>query len=121
MATAEGKEPGYVGQLISLAGVKGVAGQGRATVEDTITLVGAGLQFIVPANPKRIALLVQNHYSSDSILKFSLGGANATTAKSLQIGDTLIIDALFPWTGMIRFDAPAGANNVIVYTEISVS
>lgn len=113
-------EPGFNGQVISLASVAGASGKGRQAVSNSFTL--SGIVIIAPANPKRISAIIQNVGDPafpGSQLGVYIGGVN-TIPITLTENGTLQIDGNYPWTGEIYANAITN-NPVVVVVEVTTT
>jgi len=113
------QEPGYQGRIISLGGIKGTQDHGRQAFIDVWTSTGTGY-LTVPANSRRIALLLQNSLASSHRLRLSLGDLPTVEALALQPGESIQFDQFLPWTGSVVMTSEAGSTTFINIVEISV-
>jgi hypothetical protein len=94
------REPGYQGELVSLAGVRGKRYLGRQGERFTIALTGGTGQIGMPSNPKRIAATIQIFVGTDD-LQVYFGDSTDGPAFILAPRDLLQIDLNLPWTGAV--------------------
>jgi hypothetical protein len=118
------EEVGNIEQLVSLGGVKQVyPGKGRQVINPSLT-GSTTTQVILPANPKRIAAIVQN--LDDVAAPGSLVYVYLGIFKTVPFGfvlntlGSIQIDSNFPWIGDITIYAPTGSP-LVNATEISVT
>jgi len=110
------REQGYVGRVVSLAGVVGMEGRGRESYNDLIPMVGSTGRLILTSNSRRISAIIQNRIAGD--LYITLGEEYNGLGIVLFQNQSLQIDRDFPWTGDIRgFSLTSGNVGVI---EISI-
>ena len=108
-------EPGYNGQLVSLAGIMGGPGKGRVVASSAFILAG-NIQVMSP-NPKRISALILNGDPSINVNVF-LGGTSGYAVVLGPLG-SFQIDVNFPWTGEVDA-SPASGTPTISVNEVSV-
>jgi len=121
MAGSTSKEPGFHGQLVSLAGLRGAPGTGRAYRQDFITIALGFNREAIPSNLARCWLMVQNSNSSPNWIGVSFGDSTPAAANiRLEPGDTLIIDATNPWSGSFGF-YNTGAECYALVAEFSLA
>lgn len=97
-------EPGHMGQLVSLAGVKGTPGHGQKTTQNFITIALGFNREAVAANLSRTMLIIQNSNTSPNWIGITFGDATPAAANiRLEPGDSIVIDKQMPWSGSIGF------------------
>lgn len=117
-------EPGFNGQVVSLAAVSGASGKGRQVVSNSFTLGGTNPVFpcILPANPRRISAIIQNigdPANPGSNVSIYLGGANSIPITLVENG-TLQLDVNYPWTGDV-YAALVTNGPVVIVVEITTT
>jgi len=111
------REAGYVGQLISLAGVRGREGLGRIGMTEAVTVVAASAIVGLLSNPARLAASIQN-LSVDDDLDVYFGDTSLGPKFTLPHLGYLQIDYLMPWTGPVYlYSAGTG---IVTVSELSV-
>jgi len=114
-------EPGYKGQLTSLAGLKGAPGHGQRTTQEFITIALGFNREAIPANLSRTMLIIQNSNSSPNWIGITFGDANPAAANiRLEPGDSIVLDKDMPWSGSIGF-YNTGAECYALCQEFSLS
>lgn len=111
------RDAGFVGRLVSLAGVLGAEGLGRSARHDSVS-ISSGLGVIgLESNPLRIAASVQN-YSVDDVLNVFLGDTTDGPVFTLKHLGYLQIDINMPWTGAIYLQS--GGTGIAAINEMSI-
>lgn len=106
--------------LLSLGGVISQAGQGRNITSNSVTITGPTQ--LAPANPKRIAAVVQN-IGDPALPGCTVGvyfGSLNVIPVTLGVMGTIQIDTNLPWIGEIDVVANAGAP-VCTIMEINIT
>ena len=116
---AFGTTPGYAGQLVSLGGVKGRPGLGFR-VDNTVYGGVVLATQLIPANPGRLWMLIQNNGTLRTNIAFGPDGGGYATASHIFLdpGDFLQIDRDIPWWGSIS--AFAAGEVILSVAEASV-
>ena len=108
-------ESGNAGELVSLGGVKGGKFKGRKFEIAAVTIPN-GTAIVVPDNPMRISLLVEN---TDSVKNLNIGLAGSNDYFTILPGGTIQIDKHFPFTGALYSTCPV-ATSTATWAEVSV-
>jgi hypothetical protein len=107
------KDGGYLGQIVSLGGIKGAPGQGLTTQTANVT-TAAGIGFVcLAANPGRVWALITNEGAGDLTYSFEGG---ITAAHVLLPKGHILINRDLPWTGAVTVDG----TSVVSTTEASI-
>lgn len=105
-------EPGYIGPLVSLAGILGKPGRGRQ-LNSYFRAVGvAPRQQFLSANSNRISCIIQNVDSETVYLAFA---GNTDAEIVLTQSQSFQIDENFPWTGSLMASVIAGTGHLVVW------
>lgn len=109
---------GYQGRLVSLSGIPGQDGQGRACAGGTLTMSATPV-LVLASNPKRIAALIENlddAAAPGSGIELYFGNTSVYPVAKIILTayGTIQIDTDLPWTGEVW------AANVINAPVISV-
>lgn len=119
-------ETGNILPILSLGGVQSKNGQGRVVDSDDVTQAPGYPPFVIPSNPKRISLLIQNvgdvtnPTAAGATIDVSLGGLDTIAIVLGPLG-TLQIDSNFPWTDSIVITSGNAAFSPVVnYVEIGL-
>lgn len=105
--------------IISLGGIQSNRGWGRNIEISATPVLGlyAGIQQIMPDNPRRISAIILNN--TPGVVFLSAPGNDWYLL--LQPGGSLQIDNNFPYTGpILAFGDALAANNILNIAEISV-
>lgn len=112
------EDVGYVGQLVSLAGVKGRTSGGIVTTGTVLDLAAAVT--LCGPNPRRIWALVQNVSTAGEIIRIQIGLQGAFYVYLNPYG-TLLINDNMRWTGALGADSPTpGVTALVRIVEASV-
>lgn len=106
--------PGFNPEFTSLAGIPGDFFKGYAVSVGSVTLTAANSGLIVPANPLRKSLIVQNITAGNELTI----DIDATSTIVLPYLSSLQCDRDFPFAGQVR--GTPSANSTARYIELSV-
>lgn len=110
---------GYVGQLVSLAGVKGRDGLGARvwSSQPAPPATGAGVEVMGP-NPSRLWALITNEGTVDVQLAFDNVFTNGLF--TLRPGGSFMINKNLPWTGTVHARVTGGVAGTLSVAAASV-
>ena len=112
-------EPGCLIPPVSLAGIVGQKNQGRVVRKFQGTVLNVPIQ-LCGVNPRRISVLVVNPSTGTDYLDVHLDRYDANMYIRLLIGDSLLINSDFPWTGVILGYSSAAPGTIAQVLEVSV-
>lgn len=121
MAGSQATEPGFNGQLASLAGLRGAPGTGRKYRQDFLTVTLGFNREAIPSNLARCWMMIQNSNTSPNWVGVSFGDATPAAANfRLEPGDAIVIDNSMPWSGSFGF-YNTGAECYVLVQEFSLA
>jgi hypothetical protein len=109
------QESGFVGELESLSGIKGVKWRGRQMSVRQFTIAGGASEDLCQDNGRRIAALITNNGPDVCNIRFG----NSALVAQLAVNGVIQVDVNFPWTGKIQANIPTNTSVVLV-AEVSV-
>lgn len=114
-----GRDVGYLGQLVSLAGVKGAQGKGLLITGGEATINAGTPERVLDSNPQRVWALLTNDGAVNVTIIFGDASGDSGTHVLVPNG-SLLINEFMRWTGAIVSTCAAGVGT-INYTEASVT
>lgn len=103
------KDTGYKGVLQSITGLTNLPGTGLIVDRGDATVTAVVSGPLVPANEKRVWLLVTNYGDYRCCLNL---GTNAGNALWLWPGDSCMFDKDHPWSGSVQWSGDAIGTSV---------
>jgi hypothetical protein len=111
---------GFVGELVSLGGVKLTQGRGLKAISSYYVLAATESVQLLDPNPKRMWALITDNSLDWCRILFASTGAFAANGHRLDIGGSIIINKELPWIGAVVAYSPAGSGGcTITVTEVT--
>lgn len=114
------RDTGYLGQTVSLAGVKGALGQGLVVQIESVALASSTNIQVLQSNPSRKWAVLQNINTNDITVFFGDVAASGVAGVRLAKYGSFQLDKNIPWCGAMTAFQDSGSTINLFVMEASV-